>query len=369
MPKKFAFILFIIQALLSFLHYLLYLALLELFPTLALHHVALLITILALSVSFLAFSIVSHFWDNIIVAAGYYLAGVWLILCGYSMIALALALVIFGLSGWQPQTLGIIAIGLSSLLTIYGMINARIIRTVNLQVKLPNLPEAWANRTIVMVSDIHLGHILRIGFAKRVIKKINRLKAHVVLIPGDFYDGVHTDFPGLADAFKKLNAPLGSFFSSGNHEMFAGYGVCERAISHAGIKILENQKVEIDGLQFVGLSYHGDPVTYDGETDENVKSRLDQIGINKDQPSILLKHVPNHLAAVEAAGINLQLSGHSHQGQVWPGSHITKKIWKGFDYGFKTFGKLQVYTSSGVGTWGPPLRVFTKAEIVKINLQ
>jgi hypothetical protein len=94
--------------------------------------------------------------------------------------------------------------------------------------------------------------------------------------------------------------------------------------------------------------------------------RLAKIGIDVNRPSVLLKHIPDHLSAVEKAGVSLQLSGHTHLAQVWPLMYITRKVFKGYDYGLKKIGKMQIYTSCGVGTWGPPLRVFTKSEIVKI---
>jgi predicted MPP superfamily phosphohydrolase len=210
-----------------------------------------------------------------------------------------------------------------------------------------------------MVSDLHLGHILHSGFARKIIKLINEQKPDIVFIPGDFYDGVHTDFGALAAEFKTVSAPLGMYFCSGNHEMFAGYGACETAIKNAGIKILEDEKLEIDGIQIAGLAYKE-------ETDETVVKRLEAIGLNREKPSILLKHVPNRLGPISRAGASLVLSGHSHQGQIWPFRYITYNVFKGFDYGLKSKGATQVYTSSGAGTWGPPMRVFTKSEIVKI---
>ena len=93
------------------------------------------------------------------------------------------------------------------------------------------------------------------------------------------------------------------------------------------------------------------------------------MNIDPSKPSILLKHIPDHREAVEKSGINFQISGHTHHGQIWPFRYITKKIFKGFDYGLKSLNNLQIYTSSGVGTWGPPLRIFTKSELIKITFE
>ena len=94
---------------------------------------------------------------------------------------------------------------------------------------------------------------------------------------------------------------------------------------------------------------------------------MQRIGVDRARPSILLKHEPSDLDVAEAAGVSLDLSGHTHHGQIFPLMFFTWQIYKGFDYGLKRIGAMQVFTSSGVGTWGPPLRLGTKSEIVEIE--
>lgn len=159
-----------------------------------------------------------------------------------------------------------------------------------------------------------------------------------------------------------MNSQFGIYYVTGNHEAIAGYKICEDALQSAGVHILENQKVEVEGLQIGGLAY-----TH--ETDQSVRETLNTLNLDPSKPSILLKHIPSHVEEVAKAGVSLMLSGHTHQAQVWPFRYITQKVFKGFDYGLKTLNQLQVYTSSGVGTWGPPVRIFTKSEIVKITLE
>jgi hypothetical protein len=257
---------------------------------------------------------------------------------------------------------GLTAILASVALSIYGIINARATRITEIKVSLPNLPEFWKGKSAVMVSDLHLGQVLRTGFAQKIVNMINRENPEIVFIPGDFYDGVHTNFQNLADEFKKISAPQGIYFCSGNHEMFAGYGKCEQALKNAGIKILENQKTEINGLQIAGVSY-----THDIMPDLN--ATLKKLSLDKNKPSVLLKHVPLQLKEVQEAGFNLVLCGHSHRGQVWPGNLVTKRYFKGFNYGLKSLKNLLVYTSSGAGTWGPPMKILSKPEIVKIEFE
>jgi uncharacterized protein len=362
MPKKFIFVLITFQVLLTFLHWLVYKLFLYFFPQLLPQHVLLLVILILLSVSFLCFSALSYKRDNPVLVVGYILAGTWLICGFYLTAALTVALIIYLILGVNITLLGLSAVCICILLTIYGLINARTVRLIKLNIKLPNLPEVWRGKILVMVSDLHLGQVLRSGTAKKIVKLINEQKPEIVLIPGDFYDGVHTDFLALAAPFKNISAPLGTYFCSGNHEVYAGYEMCEQSLQSAKVKILEDEKIEIQGLQILGLAYKN-------ETAESVAHRLKNIGLNTNKPSILLKHVPNHLSATAASGINLQLSGHTHLGQVWPFRYITKKVFKGFDYGLKSLGSMQIYTSSGVGTWGPPLRVFTNSEIIKITLE
>jgi len=362
MPKRFIFVLVITQALLTAFHLLFYYVLLLFFPTLAAYHKTVFTAILLLSVSFLVFSVLCHYFENFIFRLGYILAGIWLVLGFYCATALTLALILSQVFNSGLEPLGYIAEGVGMALTLYGLLNARFHRITKIKVKLANLPEAWKNKTAIVAADLHFGQVLRTKTAKNIVKLINAQTPDIVFIPGDFYDGVHNNLHHTADVFKNIKAPLGIYFCSGNHELYAGYGACEQAIKDAGIKILEDTKVEIQGLQIFGLAYKS-------ETDEEVEERLKNIGVDASKPSLLLKHVPDHLPAIEKAGINFQISGHTHHGQIWPFRYITSKVFKGFDYGLKRLGNLQVYTSSGVGTWGPPLRVFTKSELVKISFE
>jgi predicted MPP superfamily phosphohydrolase len=116
-------------------------------------------------------------------------------------------------------------------------------------------------------------------------------------------------------------------------------------------------------LQIIGVDYR------DTRREEPFRSILKKIGIDRQKPSILLKHAPLHLQAARDHGITLQLSGHTHQGQVFLFRFITSRVYQGYDYGLKRFGDLLVYTSSGAGTWGPPMRVDTKPEIVVLRFR
>jgi len=365
-PKNFFYFLAGTQVILTLSHWAMYVSLIFFFPAFLAHKYILLAVLILLSLSFLGFSILDFKYENAFVRIGYIISGVWIVSWFYLLLASVAASIVFIINdvNYPHVTLGLFIIAL--LVSAYGAINARIVRTVDLKIKLPNLPDYWKGKTGVLASDFHLGHVLRAGFANKVIAKINALNPEIVFIPGDYFDGVKTDFAALANLLKGVKSPQGIYFCSGNHELFAGYKECEDALRAAGIKILENEKIEVAGLQIAGAAYDHDKMH---DAIDNFASLLANMQLDKNKPSILLKHVPLQMEEVRDAGISLQLSGHTHRGQTWPGSLVTKKFWKGYDYGLKSMGKLQIYISSGVGTWGPPMRINSQSEIVKITFE
>ena len=116
------------------------------------------------------------------------------------------------------------------------------------------------------------------------------------------------------------------------------------AIRRAGIRVLYNEKIDVDGLQIIGVDYR------DSRKEDQFRTILQKMDIDRRKPSILLKHTPFHLQVARERGISIQLSGHTHHGQVFLFRFITAKVYQGYDYGLKWFGNLLVYTSSGAGT-------------------
>jgi predicted MPP superfamily phosphohydrolase len=132
-------------------------------------------------------------------------------------------------------------------------------------------------------------------------------------------------------------------------------------VRRVGVRILDNEAVSVDGVRVIGI--HDD----EAAEPELLAKLLDQAGVKRGEPSILLTHQPGNLAIAEAAGVGLQVSGHTHGGQFWPWNLIVARIWGRFGYGLNRIGTMWVVTSSGVGTWGPPLRVGTRSEIVLVT--
>ncbi len=235
-------------------------------------------------------------------------------------------------------------------------------RVTRISVDLPNLPATWRGKKIVFVSDVHLGAILSVGFAQKVVSFIKKEHPEAVLIGGDIFDGVKCHSQSLIQPFAELRPPHGVYFISGNHEYIEDTVEVLKEIPNVGIRVVRNEVIDMAGIQLAGVDWK------DAYSKDQFEKIMSDITINHSKPSILMRHEPNHLEIAENAGISLTLSGHTHQGQIWPLKYITRRVFKGFDYGLKQHGAMSVYTSSGVGTWGPPLRFGTKAEIVAITL-
>jgi predicted MPP superfamily phosphohydrolase len=189
---------------------------------------------------------------------------------------------------------------------------------------------------------------------------VEDLHPDIVFIGGDLYDGEAVDVDQLIEPFSRISAPYGTYFITGNHEEFSDNTRYLKAVRRAGMRVLNNKMVELDGLQIIGVDYR------DTRREEEFKRILKNMRIDRRKPSILLKHTPLHLQVAAEEGVTLQLSGHTHHGQVFLFRFITSWVYRGYDYGLKWFGSLLVYTSSGAGTWGPPMRLDTKPEIVVI---
>jgi predicted MPP superfamily phosphohydrolase len=253
--------------------------------------------------------------------------------------------------------------GVAIAAALWGMINASLTRVSRITVRLPNLPEAWRGRKAAMISDLHLGHVRGAEFARNLVATIRQLRPEIVFLAGDLYDGAFADLDELAGPLRSLNAPLGNYFVAGNHEEMHNHDGHLRAVENAGLRLLNNEKIIVDGLQIVGVHH------YDAARPERLSKVLERASIDRALPSVLLVHAPDQLAVAEQAGISLQLSGHTHRGQFFPWTWFTGLIYKQFVYGLQKFGDMLVYTSSGAGTWGPPLRVGSRPEIVLIQFE
>lgn len=247
--------------------------------------------------------------------------------------------------------------------TLYGVINAAFPRVRLFHLKLNNLPANWRGRRIAVVSDLHLGPLRGRGFSGRIVDTLNHLRSDAVLIPGDFFDGSTVGLTEMAAPWKSLRTTHGAYFAAGNHEQFRDDKPYLEALERAGIRVLRDECVSVAGLQIAGVQFRDTvhPVHY--------RNILNEIKIDPTRASILLSHSPSRLGIAENAGVSLQISGHTHGGQFWPYNWLTGRIFGRYVHGLHSFGKMQVLTTYGAGTWGPPLRVGTTPEIVLIEFE
>lgn len=329
-------------------------------------------SLLVFGFSFVAASLFGFYFSNWMVRAIYRAAAVWMGFLNFFFWAACLCWLTWAVLrlshadvkaeshraaiAWFFMIVAIVA-------AVGGMVNARWVRVRRVTIRLANLPPSWRGRRAMMVSDLHLGHVNGAGFSQRIANFAAGLKPDILFISGDFFDGTKTDPERMAAPFKQVSLPFGMYFATGNHDEFGETPQFLAALSGAGIRVVANEKVIVDGLQILGVNYH------DSTYPMRMRAILDGMGIDRGVTSILLNHVPNRLPIVEEAGVSLQLSGHTHGGQFFPFNWLTRRVFGKFTYGLNSFGALQVYTSYGAGTWGPPMRVGTRAEVVLLTFE
>ncbi len=322
----------------------------------------------ALAVAFIPATFLRFRSAHPAVTVVYALSAVWLGLLNFAFFAAVGCWIVEGmgrLAGWSlpPFALAAVLFGVAVLATGYGLINARWIRVSRVEVRLPHLPEVWRGRTAALVTDLHLGPLLGAGFLRGIIARLRSLQPDAVFVSGDMFDGSTHGLDQLVAPWSEFSTRRGIYYVTGNHDEFAERSLFIDAVKRTGVRVLNNEKISLDGLQIIGVhdSEAGNP--------SELRSILRQVQIDRRSPGILLAHRPVNLSVAEEEGISLQLSGHTHRGQFWPWNLLVSLIYGRFASGLSRLGKLQVYTSNGVGTWGPPLRVGTKSEIVLLRFE
>jgi predicted MPP superfamily phosphohydrolase len=322
-----------------------------------------------LSVAFLPASILAFRYTSAPVRVFYRIAAVWMGLLSFLFIATVFSWFLYALAVFiglpaHFHRLVELLFGIAMLAGIYGVINASWTRVTRITVRLANLPAAWQGRKAALISDLHLGPVRNGSFLRRMIATILREEPHAIFIAGDLYDGTAIDAAKAAAPLSKLtSAPSGVYFVAGNHEQFRDDSNYLRAVAAAGVRVLNNEKVDVDGLQIAGVHYG------DASQPKGFQATLNRIALDRERASILVTHAPDYPEIAEAAGFSLQLSGHTHLGQFIPWSWIARRIYRQFVYGLSRIGKMQVFTSSGAGTWGPPLRLGSNPEIVVLQFE
>ncbi|MCX6279264.1 MAG: metallophosphoesterase [Bacteroidetes bacterium] len=261
----------------------------------------------------------------------------------------------------------LIAIGLVTIVVVAGFINARIPRIKKLDIHIAKVVDGDKTLNIVMASDIHLGTIISRRKANRLVSTINSLNPDIILFTGDVVD------EDLAPVIKnnlganllQLKSKLGVFAVTGNHEYIGG---AERAIKYLtehGITMLRDSAVFIDKRFWLVGRDDRDKSRFTGKQRKDLAVVMKPV--DRSCPVILMDHQPFNLEKSVEAGVDLQLSGHTHHGQMWPFNYVTTAIYE-LSSGYKKIANTHFYVSNGFGTWGPPVRLGNRPEIVVIKL-
>ena len=219
-----------------------------------------------------------------------------------------------------------------------------------------------------MVSDIHLGTLIAKDAVNRLVGRINRLQPELILLAGDVVDEDLAPVikENIGESLTRLQSKYGVYGITGNHEYIGGAETAVRYLTDHGVHILQDSVVLIRDCFYLAGREDRDKPRFTGKGRKSLEEVLN--GLSPSYPLILMDHQPFGLEKAAAMNIDLQLSGHTHHGQIWPLNYITKAIYT-LSWGYKKIGNTHFYVSCGYGTWGPPVRLGNRPEIVLINIK
>jgi predicted MPP superfamily phosphohydrolase len=270
----------------------------------------------------------------------------------------------------RRQLLAVSAATVAGASVAVGVIHARgEHEVVDVEVPLAKLPRALDGFTIVQLSDLHVGMTIGRDFVERVVARANALSPDLIALTGDLVDGPVDDLADDVAPLADLRARHGVFAITGNHEYYAGVDAWIAAITRLGVRYLRNQRVAIerDGASFdlAGVDdYAAD--RYPGHGEDIPRAVA---GRDPSRALVLLAHQPRQVHNAVHHGVDLQLSGHTHGGQIWPWHYIVKVQQGGLLAGRYEVDDTVLYVSRGCGYWGPPVRLLAPLEITRVILR
>jgi predicted MPP superfamily phosphohydrolase len=311
-------------------------------------------------------------------------ASIWMGLFFYSFWGLLASDLVFALAGFvDPEgasdglrgprgraalvaagTLAVVAIATRKGLSPPGL--------VRFELELERWPLALDGFRIAQISDIHIGPILDRRFARRITERVNALEADLIAVTGDVVDGRLELLREEVEPFSALRARYGTCFVTGNHDHMSGAGGWSERMAELGMRVLRNERITIEAapggsgrFELAGVDDHRSRYM-PGEGGEDLDAAL--ADLPGDRPCLLLAHDPGSFKRASAMGIDLQLSGHTHGGQIWPFEYLVR-LATPFVSGLHRRGSALLYVSRGTGFWGPPMRLGAPAEITEITLR
>ncbi len=253
-----------------------------------------------------------------------------------------------------------------SIIVFLGNLNKRDIIKTNVELEIPKLKSKIDSLNIVLASDIHLSPIDGEKLLPKLVDKINSFNPDIILFAGDIVDDKAEilEARGIGKSFLRLKSKYGIFTINGNHEFINGIESSVRYAHELGMTVVRDTAILIDESFYVIGREDTTKFRFEGihrKTLSEITESLDEY------PKILIDHTPFNLNEAVQNGIDLQLSGHTHHGQIWPANIITSWIYE-ISWGYKKISNTHFYVTSGAGTWGPPVRTGSKSEIVNIKV-
>jgi predicted MPP superfamily phosphohydrolase len=260
------------------------------------------------------------------------------------------------------------AVGIVFITVLAGYINARNPKITRLNFTIDKVVQGKKSLHMVFASDIHLGTVIRKERLQNIIGKINGLKPDIIVFGGDVVDEDIAPVirQNLGEDLLQLHAPLGVYTVTGNHEYIGGVEPAVSYLSEHGLQFLRDTAILIDGRFYLAGREDKDMTRFSGKPRKALHDIL--ADVDKSLPIIMIDHQPFNLGKVAAEGVDFQLSGHTHDGQLWPFGYLTARIYE-LSHGYKKKENSHFYVSNGLGTWGPPVRTGNRPEIVDIVIE
>jgi predicted MPP superfamily phosphohydrolase len=270
--------------------------------------------------------------------------------------------------GWTAESAVAVLVA-TPIITAVGFLMARrVARVVEVSVPVAGLPASLDGFTIAQISDVHVGPTIKRDFVQRIVDRVNALQADMIAITGDLVDGSVGQLAQHTAPLAELRSRHGTYAVTGNHEYYSGADAWIGELERLGARVLMNEHVVLD--------HDGSPLAIAGVTDYSAHHfdpthRSDPRGALAGAPGnavkVLLAHQPRTAPSAEAAGYDLQISGHTHGGQFWPWN-LFVRFSQPFTAGLHRLGRMWIYISRGTGYWGPPMRFGIPSEITRIRL-
>ena len=290
------------------------------------------------------------------------LGSIWLVFTLYMVLALLVMDMARMIVPFLKPLSFYVTLGFTCCLLIYGYFNYKYPDINHLDITLEK-PIKGSPMKIIAISDVHLGNGTRKPQLKKYVETINAQQPDLIVICGDLIDNSLLPLyqQKMEEELNKLKAPMGIYLVPGNHEYISGIEECERFLKNTSIRLLRDTIVTLpNGLQLIGRDDRANrrrvPIV-------NLMKKVDPT-----KPTFLLDHQPYELAKKDSLGIDIQFSGHTHRGQVWPMSLLVDNMYEQ-SHGYRKWSHSHVYVSSGLSLWGPPFRIGTDSEMTVMTIR